>query len=172
MFEKIKIIFMDVDGVLTPGQVYTGKSESPRIMHVRDRLAVKALKKRSSEDIKVYWITARDSQYLADTGRELDVDGVYAGIGNKKAVLKKLLDENGLGPGDAAYIGDDLVDLACMNYVSVSCTPSDAPAELKQAADYVSSRPGGRGAVRDIIEKILKERNKWREVVESYEKDL
>ena len=171
MFEKIKIIFMDVDGVLTRGEVYTGGEESPRIMHVRDRLAIKAIKEKFSGNIYLYWITGRSSEHLKVAAKELLVDGVYDGVDRKLELVKKILCSLSLTAAEAMYIGDDLIDLACIKFCGVSCAPADAAVEVKEAADYITSSRGGEGAVREVIENILKERGAWEEVVEKFEKN-
>ncbi len=169
MFENVKIIFLDVDGVLTSGEVYVSGKESPRIMYVRDRLALKALKEKSSEDIKIYWVTARPSKHLKRAARELKMDGVYTGVSDKLKLIRKILSSSGIEAARAMYVGDDLVDMSCMKFCGSSCAPRDATPEIKKIADFISTSPGGRGAVREIIEKILKERGKWGEIVRKFD---
>ncbi len=169
MFENVKIIFFDVDGVLTSGEVYVSGKESPRIMHVRDRLALKALKEKSSEDFRIYWITARPSKYLKKAARELKMDGVYAGVSDKLGLIRKILSSLKIEAARAMYVGDDLVDMACMKFCGSSAAPRDAAGEIKEISDFISTSSGGRGAVREIIEKILKERGKWGEILRKFD---
>ena len=161
----IKIIFMDVDGVLTEGSVFFIEDRSPRVWYVRDRLAIKILGRLG---VDVVWISGRGGEDLSDRGRELGVSRVYTDIEEKHPVMERVLRESGLSPEEALYIGDDLIDLRCMEAAGFSCAPADAADEVLAAADYVSDYPGGRGAVRQIIELFLKCSGRWDSIVQSY----
>ncbi len=164
-FTAVKAVFMDVDGVLTDGSAIFIKGESPKVWHVRDRLGIKAL---ISRGVKVFWISGRPSQELEERARELGVHGAYHGVSDKFTLMKSLLSEAGLGSSEALYIGDDLVDLRCMEYAGVGCAPSDAVREVMDSADFVSDFPGGRGAVRQVAEVLLESLGLWEGVVEEY----
>lgn len=169
--KNIRIIFMDVDGVLTDGSAIFIGEESPKIWNVRDRLALKALKTLLGDSITVIWISGRPSSELEARASELGVDRAYSGIADKYDIMKRELSSRGLSPSEALYIGDDLVDLRCMEYAGVSCAPSDAASEALEEADYISDYPGGRGAVRQIIELLLKSAGRWDELVGKYRRD-
>ncbi len=163
-FKKIKIIFMDIDGVLTDGSVIFIDGKSPRTWYVRDRAAIKLLK-ASIPDMKIVWITARHTEELDIRAKELDVDKVFTDIKVKTKVMNEILQDYNLSYKDAMYIGDDIIDIKCMLNAEVSCCPKDAVYEIKEIADFVSSYPGGRGAVREIIEKVLKSRGIWENII-------
>lgn len=175
-FKKVKIIFMDIDGVLTDGSVIFIGTESPRKWYVRDRAAIKILKSLAEGplpkvDIKIIWITARPSEELTQRADELGVDEVHSDIRDKLKIMEEVLTRYNIAFSDAMYIGDDLIDIASMERAGVSCCPQDAVDEIKEQADFVSSYPGGRGAVREIIEKVLKSRGIWKNVVDRFRKD-
>jgi len=164
----IKIIFMDVDGVLTDGSVVFIDGESPKKWHVRDRLGIKILKGLSGLDIKVVWISGRPCAELAQRARELDVDEVFSNVSDKFSVMKSALEKYGFTEEEALYIGDDLVDIKCMRSCGLSACPADADEEIKSISDLVAAKNGGRGAVREVIEKLLKSRGIWEAVIENF----
>ncbi|MFW6134876.1 MAG: KdsC family phosphatase [Elusimicrobiota bacterium] len=165
-FSKVDIVFMDIDGVMTDGRVVYIGGSSPRIWYVRDRMAVKILK--GINTVKVIWITGREGKDLEKVAEELSVDKYYSDINDKLKIVKENLDEFNIEKSRAMYIGDDLIDLKCMSYTGISCCPSDAVDEVKKQADFISKYPGGRGAVRQIIEKILICKGLWKDVVKRY----
>ncbi len=164
----IEVVFMDVDGVLTDGSVIYVDNESPRIWNVKDRMAVKMLS-RVTPPVRTAWISGRYTVELAKRGEELSVDRVFSGVVEKLPVLKKVLEDFKIPSSKAMYIGDDLVDLVCMKNVSLGCCPCDARREVVNQADIVASLPGGRGAVREIIEDIFKAKGIWKDIVKAYE---
>jgi YrbI family 3-deoxy-D-manno-octulosonate 8-phosphate phosphatase len=169
---KIKIIFMDVDGVLNDGKVYFMGDASPKTWFVRDRLGIKLLKKLAGIDIKIIWISGRPSKELSDRADELGVDEVYEDIPDKLKIMEEVLSKYNMEFSDAVYIGDDLVDLACMERAGVSCCPSDAVGEVRVISDFISAYPGGRGAVREIIEEFLRSRGVWEKIVSEFKKTI
>lgn len=170
--KNVKIVFMDVDGVLNEGKVFFIGDTSPKTWYVRDRLAIKILKNFPGIDIKIVWISGRPSQELKTRGDELGVDEVFSDVESKIGVMKELLARYNIEAADAMYIGDDLVDLECMQEAGISCCPADAVNEVKNQADFVSSYNGGRGAVREIIEEILKAKRVWDKIVSNFKKTV
>jgi 3-deoxy-D-manno-octulosonate 8-phosphate phosphatase (KDO 8-P phosphatase) len=169
-FKDIKIVFMDVDGVLTDGKVMFINGKSPKTWHVRDRLAIKILTSLKEEDISVIWISGRHAPELKERGDELGVAEVFSDIEAKVPVMEKILNKYNLVKEDALYIGDDLVDIGCIKKAGLGCCPADAAEEVKEEADFICRKSGGVGAVREIIENILKGKGYWDGIVDRFQK--
>lgn len=167
-FKRSKIVFMDVDGVLTDGIAIFINGHSPKRWNVKDRMAVKLLTSLKEENIRVAWISGRPCRELAERGKELGVKEVHDDIENKVATMKDISEKYGIALKNSLYIGDDLVDLGCMSLVGISCCPADAVDEVKETADYIAGKPGGRGAVREILEELFKAKGYWADIVDSY----
>lgn len=164
--QKIKMIILDVDGVLTDGSIAVGDNgELFKTFNVRDGLGITLAQKVG---IKTAIITGRESKMLAYRAKELKINAFYQNKKNKVPAYKELLSEYQLMPEEVAYIGDDLFDLAVMQSVGFPATVSDATEEAKDVAIMISDFAGGKGAVRQIIEFILKAQNKWQDIVNSY----
>ena len=166
MLPPIRLIIFDVDGVLTDGSIIISDSgvESKRF-HARDGLAIKAA---MASGLKVGILTPRASRALTLRMAEIGVDLVVQRAANKVIGLETLCQRAGVMPEDAAYVGDDLVDLPAMLRCAYPIAVADAVDEVKAEARYVTSVRGGHGAAREAIEHILKAQNKWDEVVERY----
>ena len=145
----IKYIILDVDGTLTDSGVYYDSTGNE-------------LKKFSTKD-GTGIICAREAGITVLT--ELGVTGLYQGVRDKAAWLETWMRDEKVEKSDVGYIGDDINDLAPMKYCGYIGCPADAAAEVKAAADYISPLPGGHGAVRDVIEHILRENGLWENVV-------
>lgn len=155
---------MDVDGTLTDGKIYIGADgEVFKVFDIKDGCGIKDI--LPANNIVPIVITARDSKILENRCRELGISRLYQGVRAKFEKLKEVIDgygqEYGLGFGlnDCAYIGDDILDLQCMVPIKeagglVGC-PADAAREVLVIADFISSRNGGYGAVRDFIGYII-----------------
>lgn len=164
--QKVKMIILDVDGVLTDGSVCVGaEGELFKTFNVRDGLGITLAQKFG---IKTAIITGRESKMLAFRARELNINAFYQNKKNKIPAYRELQAEFGLKPEEFAYIGDDLFDLAVMNDVGFPATVADATDEAKSVAVLESDFAGGHGAVRQIIEFILKAQGKWQNIVDSY----
>ncbi|MBN2406431.1 MAG: HAD hydrolase family protein [Elusimicrobia bacterium] len=171
-FGKVRIIFMDVDGVLNDGTaVFWGKF-SPKQWNVRDRLGIKLAKKYLKDEIRIVWISGRPSRELEDRAAELGVDKVFSNVENKLIIMKEVLSQYNLEAEVAMYIGDDLLDLGCMKEAGVSCCPADAAADILEESDYVSTYGGGKGAVRQIVEEVLRARGIWEKIVSDFKKAI
>jgi len=164
--KRIKMIAMDVDGVLTPGDITFVNGKEIKFWYAKDRIAFFIL--RRQKRIKTCWISGRKSSEVAERAKDLGIDAVYLGIKDKRQAWKEMLDKFGLEKEEAAYIGDDLVDLALITAAGFAAAPQDACPEIKEAADYVTSVPGGRGVFRETAELILKGQNLWNEVLTFY----
>ncbi len=163
---RIKILLLDVDGVLTNGKLYFGNSGEVLLpFDVRDGSGITYLKHAG---LLTGIITGKNNNAVSHRARDLQVTIVHRNVKNKVAVLDDILRTHDLLPEEALYVGDDLLDLPIMERVGVSVAVADAVFEVREAADYVTSSPGGDGAVREVCEMILKAQNKWEAVVERY----
>lgn len=164
--DAIKLIVFDVDGVLTDGTIILDDlgRESKRFF-VRDGFAIKAA---MGAGVKVGVITGRSSRCVTLRMGEIGVDLLIQGCQNKLIAMETLCQRAGVLMEEAAFVGDDLVDLAPMLRCGYPVAVADAAAEVRQAAAYVTEAPGGRGAAREVIEHLLKSRGLWDKVVEEY----
>lgn len=163
---KIKMIILDVDGILTDGSIAIGaEGELFKSFNVRDGLGITLAQKHG---IKTAIITGRKSKMLAYRAKELNINAFYQDKKNKIPAYRQLQQEFSLKPEEFAYIGDDLFDLAVMNDVGFPATANDATDEAKSVSVLISDFAGGHGAVRQIIEFILKAQGKWQQIVDSY----
>jgi len=161
--KKVKAIFTDVDGVLTDGTLYyLGEEEHGKGFFVRDGLAIKIAEKLS---IPVYFISAKKSSVLRQRAKELGVSGCYDGSLKKVEIAENICNELKLSFDEVCYIGDDIVDIPLLNEVGFSATVKDCAEELKDICDFISSKKGGKGAFREIVELIIKSKNRWEEVL-------
>jgi len=166
--KKIRLIAMDVDGVLTGGEIiiFDGGGEI-KMWNVKDRLAFH-LVQRSGADIKLAWITGRASKQVADRAAEIGIDEFYQGCMDKAVAMEEILRKLSLKPEQAVFIGDDLIDIPVLRMVGLGICPADAPEEVKKEADYVSGLDGGKGVLREIVEAVLKARGFWKAAVKGY----
>jgi len=163
---KIKLLLLDVDGVLTDGKiVYTDRGEEIKFFDVRDGHGLKLLMRAG---IDVALVTGRESKVVEHRAKDLGITSVYQKIWDKAEILNKINQEKGLSEEVIAFIGDDLVDLPLLERVGFSATVADGVDDVKQRVDYVSPHKGGERAVREICELILKAQGKWDEVTRRY----
>ena len=163
---RIRLFLTDVDGVLTDGGIiFSSNGVETKRFHVRDGHGIKML---SRAGIPVGIITGRTSEVVEIRARELGIGIVRQGAKDKLAVWTGVLKEQNVSPEEAAYVGDDIVDLPVLRATGFSAAPCDAEQYILDAVDFISSRPGGMGAVREIIEFILKAKGLWRSVSDKY----
>lgn len=159
LLKKISLLLLDVDGVLTTGQViYNDNGEETKVFDVRDGLGLRLLMEAG---IKVGIITGRRSLALVHRCNNLGITLLRDGIRDKAAALENILQETGVPASQTAFVGDDLPDLPVLRRVGVPIAVGDAHDLVKQAAAWTTSARGGRGAVREISERILKARGDW-----------
>ncbi len=160
----IDLVVFDIDGVMTDGRLYfTDSGEQIKAFHVRDGLGLKAL---MNHGIRVAVITARTSGALERRMSELGIERVMQGHQDKATALTQLLDAETVEASSVCYMGDDLVDWPAMRRCGLKCAPFDADEWIRRQADFITSRPGGKGAVREVCELILEAKGKlaaWRE---------
>jgi len=164
--QPIRLLLLDVDGVLTDGRIIINDAgEETKAFDVRDGHGLKLLQ-RSGVQLGV--LTGRSSKVVAHRSQELGFDWVIQGAKNKLEPFQDLLRRTGLQPEEVAYVGDDLVDLPILSRVGFSATVADAAPELSAEVDYVTHACGGRGAVREICELLLKTQGHWEKLTARY----
>ena len=156
---RIRLLVLDVDGVLTDGVlVYGPAGEEIKRFHVRDGLAMQAAR---AAGIEVAIMSGRASAAVTRRMSELGIVEVHQGIADKAAELRAMLARLGVRADEAAMMGDDLPDLPVMKSAGLGLAPSDAAPEIKRAAAWVSRARGGHGAVREAVEMLLRSRRAW-----------
>ncbi|MBI5154434.1 HAD hydrolase family protein [Candidatus Poribacteria bacterium] len=168
LFQKlapIRLVAMDVDGVLTDGGVILNGSAEWKSFHARDGLGIVLLRESGLE---VAWITARESASVARRAAELGVTRVHQKQAGKLACLQAIAAELELRPEGVLYMGDDLPDLPCLQWAGVSVAPADASPDVRSRVDLVTHAQGGHGAVREMAELLLKARNAWPQLLGRY----
>lgn len=162
----IKLLLLDVDGVMTDGSILIDdKGVESKSFNVRDGHGIKLLQRA---DFKVGIITGRSSNVVRHRATELGITIVHQGVKNKLEAYESILSQEGLEDREVAYVGDDLVDLPVLGKVGFSVAVADAIKDLIPHVDYVTKHNGGRGAVREVTELILKGCGRWDEVTRRY----
>jgi len=166
---RIKLLLTDCDGVLTDGGLhftFDGKRvmESAKTFHIHDGQGLKLAREAG---LKLGVISGRISPTLTARARELQIDHLHQGIDDKLSVYEQIKTSEGLTDEQVAYIGDDLPDLPVMRRVGLAIAVADAVDEIREFAHFVTSKPGGRGAVREAIELILKSQDKWDALIQN-----
>ena len=163
---RVRLLLLDVDGVLTDGGIiYDEEGRETKRFHVRDGHGIKMLQRAG---IGVGIITGRTSRVVAVRARELGIPIVRQGATDKGDAWRAILAETGLSAEETAYVGDDIVDLPLLRAVGFSASVADAEAYVRDAVDYVASREGGRGAVREIVDFILRAAGAWESAAAKY----
>jgi 3-deoxy-D-manno-octulosonate 8-phosphate phosphatase (KDO 8-P phosphatase) len=169
---RIKLVGLDVDGVLTDGGVYLGASgpDEGRVelkrYDIQDGLGIHFLKKAG---IRVAIVTGRVSESVRLRAKELEIDDVAQDASARKlAPFKEMLERYGISMADAAFIGDDYPDLPVLRAVGLPVAVGNAVPEIRAASALRLSRTGGHGAVREFAELLLKARGEWKSVAEAY----
>lgn len=163
---RVRLLALDVDGVLTDGLLYYGNhGEELKAFNIKDGLGIKLLKQAG---VNVAIITGRQSEIVARRARELGIDDVVQGREDKRQALLELCQSHDLRLEDCAYMGDDLPDLSAIVAAGVGMTVANAAAAVREAADWQSTCNGGCGAVREACEFILAARGEWPAVVSAF----
>lgn len=157
--KEITTFVFDVDGVLTDGSVFvTDDGLQSRAFNIKDGYALQLAVKCGYNIVTVSGSRSKAQLHRLNS---LGVKDVYMGIHTKKTKLKLYLEEKHISPEKVLYMGDDIPDMEVMQYVGLPVCPADAVEEIRALSKYVSPYPGGRGCVRDVIEKVLKIHGKW-----------
>ena len=160
---RIRLLILDIDGVLTDGRLYfDAKGESLKVFHVRDGHGIKMAQRGGLE---VALVSGRRSDAAYHRARELGISRFYEGVRDKVTILEELLAALHLKAAEVAAVGDELVDLPLFHRVGLAVAVADAVPEVVAVAHWVTSLPGGRGAVREVCDLILKARGKWQELL-------
>lgn len=159
----IGLVVIDVDGTLTDGGIILGEKEELKVFHIKDGFGIRMLMKAGLE---VAIITGRESGAVNRRAAELGVPYVIQGQDNKGEAVGRLAAELGVGRSEVLSIGDDIPDLPVFRRSGICVAVADAAPEVIDAADWVTSLPGGHGAVRELAEFILRARNLWDDLIE------
>jgi 3-deoxy-D-manno-octulosonate 8-phosphate phosphatase (KDO 8-P phosphatase) len=159
--KNIKLLLLDVDGVLTDGSIVLDcQGNELKAFHVRDGHGIKLAQRAG---IEVGLITGRKSEVVNIRARELGIQEVHQGAHEKIAIYESIIEKHGVRDSEVAYMGDDVVDLDVLKRVGLAVTVADADPAVRPHVDMITRAAGGRGAVRELINLILKNRNKQRD---------
>ena len=162
---RVRLLLFDVDGVLTDCSVTISDSAETKTFSVRDGAALQWAKQSGLE---VGFLSARPSDATTRRAKELGIDLVVQSPAPKRESFKTLLTTKKLSPEEVAYMGDDLADLGVIAQVGLSAAPADAVPDVTSRVHWVSGHAGGRGAVREFIEAVLRARHQWDAVVSKH----
>jgi 3-deoxy-D-manno-octulosonate 8-phosphate phosphatase (KDO 8-P phosphatase) len=163
--KKIHVLLVDVDGVLTDGRVWLHSQPDGTASEIKGFSAYDGagLKVARDAGLRTGLITGRESAAVAQRARECEMEFVYQGRSTKLAAFEEILRASGASEAEAAYVGDDLPDLPVLQRVGLAVAVANAAIEVKRVAHYVCAHSGGDGAVREVVEIILKAQGKWTE---------
>lgn len=161
--KNVRFIAMDVDGVLTDGSIVYGAGDIEiKIFYVKDGQGITLARKAR---IEVAFITARISEALEKRAKDLGVIEVHQGVNDKWECLEKIIERYNIKKEEVLYIGDDIVDIPIMQKVGYPVAVADAVDEVKAISKYTTKKRGGRGAVRETIDMVLKAQNKLKDAI-------
>jgi 3-deoxy-D-manno-octulosonate 8-phosphate phosphatase (KDO 8-P phosphatase) len=162
---RVSFLVLDVDGVLTDGRIYLdGAGREVKVFHVHDGAGIAYFRKAGG---RVALLSGRSSEIVLARARELGIEDCIQGCLAKVDPYEALLEKHGLSDENVCYVGDDLTDLPLLRRAGFAVAPSNARAEARRAAAYVTRAPGGAGAVREVVEMLLRSRGRWRAIVGS-----
>lgn len=163
---NVRLLVLDVDGVLTDGRIYYGNAgEELKAFNIKDGLGIKLLQRAG---VKVAIITGRQSEIVARRARELGIEDVIQGREDKRTALQELCRSQSLELQECAYMGDDLPDLGAITAAGLGMTVADGCAAVRAAAEWTSTVAGGCGAVREACEFIIDARGRWSELAAEF----
>ena len=164
---RIKLFLCDVDGVLTDGSIFIGGEKEFKRFNIRDGLGL-VLARRAG--LKVGWVSARPSLATKLRADELKIDFLVQqnDATSKTAAIENILAQEKISWTETCFVGDDIIDLGPLTRAGLAVAVGDGVAEAKAAAHYVTKNSGGRGAVREAVELILRAQGKWTQFVEKY----
>lgn len=165
--KNIKLLILDVDGVMTDGRIIIDDSgREIKNFDVRDGHGIRLIQRYG---IDVALLTGRKSEVVKYRARDLEITEVYQKAFNKKEVFAKILKKNKLDSAQVAFIGDDVIDIPVLKAAGFSAAVADALDVVKKSVDYITKNRGGCGAVREVCEMILQAQGKWPEIAAKYE---
>lgn len=164
--KKLKLLILDVDGVLTDGRLFfDNEGTEYKCFHARDGHGIKLLRQTG---VQVAVISGRRSNSVELRMKSLGIEHVFQGHENKQNAFAELLEKTGVTPGQAAHVGDDLLDLPIMIRVGLAIAVSDAHYAVKERADWCTDLPGGQGAVREVCDFIMRAQGNFDSVLDAY----
>jgi 3-deoxy-D-manno-octulosonate 8-phosphate phosphatase (KDO 8-P phosphatase) len=164
--KKLKLLILDVDGVLTDGRLFfDNEGVEYKCFHARDGHGIKLLRLTG---VEVAVISGRNSNSVALRMKNLGIEHVYQGHENKLSAFAEILEKTGIKPDQAAHVGDDLLDLPIMMRVGLAIAVSDANFAVKERADWCTTLSGGQGAVREVCDLIMQAQGSFQSVLDSY----
>ncbi|MCX6345805.1 MAG: HAD hydrolase family protein [Armatimonadetes bacterium] len=166
---KIKLLAMDVDGTLTDGNIIFLRGEQAKLYSVYDGLGIRLA---MNFGLGIAWVTGNVTESVVARAKSLGINDVYQGARFKSEAMKQIAIDHNLTMEEIAFIGDDLNDIPAFECVGVSFAVANAVQEVLDRADIITKKNGGRGAVREAIETILKARGNWDEAVQSFLDEL
>jgi 3-deoxy-D-manno-octulosonate 8-phosphate phosphatase (KDO 8-P phosphatase) len=155
---KVRLFLCDVDGVLTDGMVLMGNGVESKRFNIVDGLGMRLLQQAG---LKVGWVSRRPSPATTMRAHDLKIDHLLQIEGSKVKAIEALLQQTGRGWDEVCYVGDDIVDLGALSRAGVAVGVANAIEEVKSVAHYVTQREGGHGAVREVVDMILKAQDRW-----------
>jgi 3-deoxy-D-manno-octulosonate 8-phosphate phosphatase (KDO 8-P phosphatase) len=164
---RVRLLALDVDGVLTDGRIAYGAygpADQIQHFHVQDGLALRWL---SREGVAIAWITGRGCMANIQRARELEIDELCERVEDKSAALREIQARRAISIEETAAMGDDLPDLALRAASGFFAAPANAVAEIKSRADLVTRASGGGGAVRELVEAILRAKGRWQAILDA-----
>jgi 3-deoxy-D-manno-octulosonate 8-phosphate phosphatase (KDO 8-P phosphatase) len=164
--KKLKLLILDVDGVLTDGKLFfDNQGNEYKSFHARDGHGIKLLRQTG---VEVAVISGRKSSSVALRMKNLGIEYVYQGHENKQAAFDEIIEKTGITPEQAAHVGDDLLDLPIMMRVGLAIAVNDANFAVKQRAHWCTTLPGGHGAVREVCDFIMQAQGRFDDIVNFY----
>lgn len=164
---KIRLLILDVDGVMTDGRIVMNDlGQETKFFDVRDGHGLKLLMRY---DIDVVLLTGRQSAVVEYRAKDLGIKEIHQKVWHKLSVYEEILRQRGLGDDEVAFIGDDIVDIPVLRRVGFAVAVANAVEEARYVVHYVTVRDGGRGAVREVCELILKAKGHWADIVDKYQ---
>lgn len=163
---KIRMVLLDVDGVLTDGKLYLGNNqEELRAFFVRDGLAIRM---GQSAGLTFGIVSGRDSTLVTRRARELKIDQIHQGIQAKGECFDRIAAESGLSGEQICFVGDDLIDVPALRRAGLAVCPADGCEETRKFAHYICKNRGGHGAVREVVDLILRASGRWETVMQRF----
>ena len=164
--KRIQLLLLDVDGVLTDGSIfYNDDGREIKVFNARDGFGIKLV---IQAGITVGIVTGRSSEALRHRCENMGIQHLYDGVEDKAGMLENIATQTGIEAEHAAFVGDDLPDLPLMRRTGMSIAVADAHEIVRQKADWTTRAPGGRGAVREVCEALLKAKELWDEIAARY----
>jgi 3-deoxy-D-manno-octulosonate 8-phosphate phosphatase (KDO 8-P phosphatase) len=165
---KTRLLIMDVDGVLTDGKIIQDRhGHEVKVFDVKDGHGI-VMAHRAK--LRTGLISGRESETITRRAEELGIALVFQKVWNKLEVYEKILMDTALTHDEVAYVGDDVVDIPLLRRVGLAVAVADAVDEVKAVSHFITQRPGGQGAVREVIELILRAQGHWDTLLERYTK--